>query len=76
LSFPVPRNTASRQHSRGAFFGQINQNSEDSVRFPGFNRTRSCHEYIEDFVGNWDDVIGWDGREHRESRFFHRILGA
>ncbi|MFU8870297.1 FAD-dependent oxidoreductase, partial [Natronococcus sp.] len=34
------------------------------------------NEYTTDFVENWDDLIGWDGREDSESRFFHRILDA
>jgi sarcosine/dimethylglycine N-methyltransferase len=33
-------------------------------------------EYTSDFVDNWDDLVGWDGREDSESRFFHRILDA
>ena len=33
-------------------------------------------EYTADFVENWDDLVGWDGREDSESRFFHRILDA
>ena len=33
-------------------------------------------EYTTEFVENWDDLIGWDGREDSEARFFHRILDA
>lgn len=33
-------------------------------------------EYTTDFVENWDDLIGWTGREDSERQFFHRILGA
>lgn len=33
-------------------------------------------EYTTDFVDNWDDLIGWEGREEGEARFFHRILDA
>lgn len=33
-------------------------------------------EYTSAFVENWDDLIGWEGREDSESRFFHRILDA
>ncbi|MCB1741510.1 MAG: methyltransferase domain-containing protein [Gammaproteobacteria bacterium] len=34
------------------------------------------NEYSEDFVSNWDDLIGWDGREEGEASFFERILKA
>jgi len=33
-------------------------------------------EYSPDFASNWDDLIGWEGREESEANFFHRILGA
>lgn len=33
-------------------------------------------EYTEDFVGNWDKLIGWEGRRKSESGFFHRLLNA
>lgn len=31
-------------------------------------------EYNPDFVSNWDDLIGWDGREEGERAFFQRLL--
>lgn len=32
--------------------------------------------YNDDFVSNWDDLIGWEGREKAEEGFFHRLLDA
>jgi sarcosine/dimethylglycine N-methyltransferase len=34
------------------------------------------NEYTEEFVSNWDDLIGWDGREESEAQFFERLLNA
>ena len=31
-------------------------------------------EYNKDFVSQWDDLIGWDGREEGERNFFGRML--
>lgn len=33
-------------------------------------------EYTKDFVSHWDELIGWEGREHGEDGFFQRILTA
>jgi SAM-dependent methyltransferase len=34
------------------------------------------HEYTKDFVGYWDDLIGWEGRARGEDGFFQRLLMA
>lgn len=33
-------------------------------------------EYTKDFVGYWDELIGWEGREKAEAGFFQRLLAA
>lgn len=33
-------------------------------------------EYSKDFVSHWDELIGWEGREHGEGGFFQRILNS
>ncbi|MCP5155846.1 MAG: methyltransferase domain-containing protein [Ectothiorhodospiraceae bacterium] len=38
--------------------------------------TQYRREYTPDFVSNWDDLIGWEGRAEGEARFFERLLHA
>lgn len=33
-------------------------------------------EYTKDFVGYWDELIGWEGRARGENGFFQRLLRA
>lgn len=42
----------------------------------GIDHQQYKKEYSKDFVSNWDDLIGWEGRERGENGFFQRMLTA